>query len=87
MRRITLWLTATLAVLAMITYYQASLSGDGKHAESRSSAPVAADCGGPRPQAAASSTPAAADNASSTNDKSREACANSDSSGKPGESK
>jgi len=43
MRRITLWLTATLAVLAMITYYQASLSGDGKHAaESRSGAPVAA---------------------------------------------
>ena len=30
MRRITLWLTATLAVVAMATYYQVSLSGDGK---------------------------------------------------------
>ena len=30
MRRITIWLTATLAVVAMATYYQVSLSGDGK---------------------------------------------------------
>jgi len=30
MRRITIWICATLAVLAMITYYQVSLSGDGK---------------------------------------------------------
>ncbi len=30
MRRITIWICATLAILAMITYYQVSLSGDGK---------------------------------------------------------
>lgn len=30
MRKITIWLTATLAVVAMITYYQVSRSGDGK---------------------------------------------------------
>ena len=30
MRRITIWICATLAVLAMIAYYQVSLSGDGK---------------------------------------------------------
>jgi hypothetical protein len=30
MRRITMWLTGTLAVVAMATYYQVSLSGDGK---------------------------------------------------------
>jgi hypothetical protein len=30
MRRITTWLAATLAVVAMATYYQVSLSGDGK---------------------------------------------------------
>jgi hypothetical protein len=34
MRRITIWLTATLAVVAMATYYQLSLSGDGKAGES-----------------------------------------------------
>jgi hypothetical protein len=33
MRRITIWLTATLAVVAMATYYQLSLSGDGKAGE------------------------------------------------------
>jgi hypothetical protein len=86
MRRITLWLTATLAVLAMITYYQASLSGDGKHAESRSDAPVAADCGSARPQATTSS-PTATTSTPSTEDKAGDACANSDHSGKPGESR
>ncbi len=30
MRRITLWLAVTLAVVAMSAYYQVSLSGDGK---------------------------------------------------------
>ena len=34
MRRITMWLTATLAVIAMITYYQVSRAGgEGKHPE------------------------------------------------------
>jgi hypothetical protein len=28
MRKITIWLTATLAVVAMATYYQVSVSGD-----------------------------------------------------------
>lgn len=30
MRRITIWIAATLAVIAGATYYQVSLSGDGK---------------------------------------------------------
>jgi hypothetical protein len=52
MRRITTWITATLAVVAMISYYQVSLSGDGKHAEGEARQPVAGGCEGARPQTA-----------------------------------
>jgi hypothetical protein len=80
MRRITTWLIATLAVIAMITYYQVSLSGDGKAGErSDSAAPSAANCDTARSASVASS--------SSEGDKANDPCANSDHTGKPGESK
>jgi hypothetical protein len=46
MRRITTWLTATLAVVAMATYYQVSLSGDGKAGERTGTDAPAADHSG-----------------------------------------
>jgi hypothetical protein len=79
MRRITTWLIATLAVVAIITYYQVSLSGDGKAGErTDSAAPAAANCDGPRSSAAESPE--------SDGDKANDPCASSDHTGKPGES-
>jgi hypothetical protein len=73
MTRIVSWLTATLIAVALITYYQANLSGEGERAH----APATAACGAPQAQATAASN----------QDEAGDACANSDHSGKPGESK
>ncbi len=83
MRRITTWLVATLAVVAMITYYQVSLAGDGKSAERAGSGAATAECGAPRPQ----TTPTAPAASPSGDDKASDPCADSDHSAKPAESK
>lgn len=80
MRRITIWLTATLSVVAMGTYYQVSLSGDGK-ADERQAAPAACVSTPPR---TATTTVAAT---STTTAAAAAACPEDEHSGKPGEQK
>jgi hypothetical protein len=46
MRRITIWVTATLSVIAIGTYYQVSRSGDGKQ-PARQGAPANQQTGKP----------------------------------------
>lgn len=55
MRRITLWLTATLAVTALLFAYQLNLSGSGaKGGETKNEEPVATASASPGTDASAS---------------------------------
>jgi hypothetical protein len=92
MTRILTWLTATLAVLAFITYYQANLAGGAERGHDQ----TRAACGVTRLQTTAgqrdqTESPAARDaNAPgepSGADGAGDPCSTSDHSGEPGESK
>jgi hypothetical protein len=84
MRRITIWLAATLAVVAMAVAYQVSLSGDGKAGEADGQRPVA--CGAPRAQTATTDAPRISA-APSADDNAGDPCASSSHTEKPGEGK
>ncbi len=75
MRRITIWLTVTLAVVAMAFYYQAGLSGDGKEGDHGGQPATRVGAGTARPSGP-NSTPTT-----------QRAGSDSDHTGKPGESK
>ena len=78
MKKITVWLTATAAAIALVVAYQLNVPGvGGKEGD-----------GGDRPQAPAAATaPADPSATSSTAPKSDSDGANSDHTGKPGENK
>lgn len=78
MRRITIWLVAALSVAAMATYYQVSLSGDGK-ADTR---PAAEQSEGSAAEPPGTTTE---DETSAEDDKADDPDADSDHTGKPGE--
>lgn len=81
MRRITLWLTATLAVGALLFAYQLNLSGSGvKGGETKNEEPVATAPSSPGADASASPT---ADQAKAGDD----TPGDGDHVGKPGENK
>lgn len=92
MARITTWLTATIVLVALITYYQINLSGE----DERAHGPATAECGTAQPQTAAGQTtdtdtppsePAEPDAPASGEKSSGDPCASTDRTGKPGESK
>jgi hypothetical protein len=88
MTRITIWLAATVVVVALLTYYQINLSGE----DERAHGPATAECGTARPQAATtqttdSVTPPSEPAAPVGGEKSGDPCASGDHTGKPGESK
>lgn len=86
MRKITIWLVATLAVVAMATYYQVSLSGDGKE-DTRPAAAQSSESASEEPDAAADDGSTTESPEAAREDKADDPYADSDHSGKPGENK
>lgn len=91
MHRVTIVVTVLVAVVAMAFYYQLSLSGDGKAGEHSEPGQPAVACGaegGARTDADAARTPTDGSTAEAAGDgKAADPCAQSEHTGKPGESK
>lgn len=87
MRKIAMWLAATVVVVAMATYYQVNLTSDGHGGAHEPAAVQAAESPTPEPDATTEDESATEGTEAAEDDKADDPYADSDHTGKPGESK